>query len=101
MLWIIFESVRVSLREQKLTIKSGMFNVLSRQYLNGAASPLDFVVVDEAQDIDIAQVRLLASNAGGRANGLVFAGDLGQRIFQQRFRLRPQEQMFRGRSTTR
>jgi len=96
----IFESVRVGLREQKLITKAGMFNVLSRQYGNGAASPFDFVVVDEAQDIGIAQVRFLASIAGGRANGLFFAGDLGQRIFQQPFSWKAAGADVRGRSTT-
>lgn len=43
----------------------------------------DAAVVDEAQDISIAQLRFLAALGGGRPNALFFAGDLGQRIFQQ------------------
>jgi len=43
------------------------------------------VVVDEVQDIGVQQLRFLAAISGGRANALLFAGDLGQRIFQQPF----------------
>jgi hypothetical protein len=100
LLWTIFEAVRSGLREQGLITMAGMFNVLSRNYANGAASPFDFVVVDEAQDIGIAQVRFLASIAGRRANGLFFAGDLGQRIFQQPFSWKAAGADVRGRSTT-
>jgi superfamily I DNA/RNA helicase len=77
-----------------------MFNVLARHYAKGAAPPFDFTVVDEAQDIGIAQVRFLASMAGERANGLFFAGDLGQRIFQQPFSWKAAGADVRGRSTT-
>jgi superfamily I DNA/RNA helicase len=38
-----------------------------------------------AQDISIAHVRFFAALGGGRPNALFFAGDLGQRIFQQPF----------------
>ncbi len=67
---------------------------------NGAAPPFDFAVVDEAQDIGIAQVRFLASMAAGRPNSLFFAGDLGQRIFQQPFSWKAAGADMRGRSTT-
>ena len=45
----------------------------------------DFAVVDEAQDISLAHLRFFAALGGGRPNALFFAGDLGQRIFQQPF----------------
>jgi ATP-dependent exoDNAse (exonuclease V) beta subunit len=45
----------------------------------------DFAVVDEAQDVSVADVRFLAALGNGRPNALFFAGDLGQRIFQQPF----------------
>lgn len=52
-------------------------------------APFDHVVVDEAQDVNIGRLRLLAalgSTEGKmRADGLFFAGDFGQRIFQQAF----------------
>jgi hypothetical protein len=51
----------------------------------GNKSPFDFVVVDESQDVGVAELRFLASLGASRADGLFFAGDLGQRIFQQPF----------------
>ena len=41
--------------------------------------------MDEAQDVGIPQLRFLAALAADQPNGLFFAGDLGQRIFQQPF----------------
>jgi superfamily I DNA/RNA helicase len=43
------------------------------------------VLVDEAQDVGVPQLRFLAALGAGRPNGLFFAGDLGQRIFQPPF----------------
>ena len=43
------------------------------------------MVVDEAQDIRVAQLRFLAALGAQKTNGLFFAGDLGQRIFQTPF----------------
>jgi superfamily I DNA/RNA helicase len=100
LLWTIFEAVRAGLREQGLITTAGMFNVIARHYANGAPAPFEFTVVDEAQDISIAQVRFLAAMAGKRANGLFFSGDLGQRIFQQPFSWKAAGADVRGRSTT-
>ncbi len=66
----------------------------------GAARPFDFAVVDEAQDIGVAECRFLATLASGRLNGLFLAGDLGQRIFQQPFSWKSLGIDIRGRSYT-
>ncbi len=100
LLWSIFEKVRSGLREQGLLTTSGMFNVLAQHYAAGASAPFDFAVVDEAQDISIAQVRFLAAIGAGRSNGLFFGGDLGQRIFQQPFSWKTAGVDVRGRSTS-
>lgn len=100
LLWLIFERVRKELRELGLLTESGMFNVLAKHYGKGAPAPFEFAVVDEAQDISIAQMRFLASMAGDRANGLFLAGDLGQRIFQQPFSWKSAGADVRGRSAT-
>ncbi len=100
LLWTIFGAVRAGLREQGLITAAGMFNALALHYANGAPAPFDFTVVDEAQDISIAQVRFLAGMAGGQVNGLFFVGDLGQRIFQQPFSWKAAGADVRGRSTT-
>jgi len=57
-------------------------------------------VVDEAQDIGIGELRFLAALAGNRPNALFFAGDLGQRIFQQPFSWKALGVDIRGRART-
>lgn len=98
LLWKIFEIVRSGLRERGLITTAGMFNVLARHYASGTALPFDFAVVDEAQDIGIAQIRFLAALGAGRPNSLFFTGDLGQRIFQQPFSWKAAGIDVRGRS---
>ena len=62
--------------------------------------PFDFTVVDEAQDVSVAQLRFLAALGADRPNSLFFAGDLGQRIFQQPFSWKALGVDIRGRSRT-
>ena len=57
-------------------------------------------MVDECQDITAAQLRLLAAIAGTGPDALFFAGDLGQRIFQQPFSWSQYGIDIRGRSRT-
>ena len=54
----------------------------------------------DGQDISIAQLRFLATLGGGKPNALFFAGDLGQRIFQQPFSWKALGVDIRGRSKT-
>ena len=99
-LWPVFERVKQSLRYQGLTTRAEVFVRLS-QVVGQRERPLfDYIVVDEAQDVSVAQLRFLASLAGGRPNGLFFAGDLGQRIFQQPFSWKELGVDVRGRSQT-
>jgi superfamily I DNA/RNA helicase len=100
LLWSIFEDVRSKLRSQDLVTNAGMFNRLASLYEKGTPAPFDFVVVDEAQDVSIAQLRFLAALGRNEPNGLFFAGDLGQRIFQQPFSWKSLGVDVRGRSTT-
>lgn len=58
------------------------------------------MVVDEAQDVSIAQLRFLAALGSNRPNGLFFAGDLGQRIFQHPFSWKSMGVEVRGRTRT-
>jgi superfamily I DNA/RNA helicase len=62
-----------------------MFSRLASELFGRKNLPFDYTVVDEAQDVGVAQLRFLAALDGGRPNSLFFAGDLGQRIFQQPF----------------
>ena len=85
---------------QKLITTPDMFTRLASQLAESKNPPFDFAVVDEAQDISVAQLRFLAALGSGRPNALFFAGDLGQRIFQQPFSWKALGVDIRGRSRT-
>jgi mRNA-degrading endonuclease RelE of RelBE toxin-antitoxin system len=99
-LWSIFDQVHADLKHQKLITRAEMFYRLATHYGKNIHPPFDFVVVDESQDIDVAQLRFLAAMFTNRRNGLFFAGDLGQRIFQQAFSWKSLGVDIRGRSRT-
>ncbi|HEY4492791.1 MAG TPA: UvrD-helicase domain-containing protein, partial [Acidobacteriota bacterium] len=99
-LWKIFDQVHQSLKARGLLTHASLFSQLTMRYEAGQPSPFDFIVVDEAQDVSIPQLRLLAALSAGRSNSLFFAGDLGQRIFQQPFSWKALGVDIRGRSHT-
>ena len=98
--WLVFQRVRSGLQERGLLTKPQLYGQLTREVLQQEHPPFDYVVVDEAQDVSVAQLRFLAALAGGRPNGLFFGGDLGQRIFQQPFSWKELGVEIRGRSQT-
>jgi superfamily I DNA/RNA helicase len=77
-----------------------MFSRLATRIADSKHPPFDYCVVDEAQDINVPQLRFLAALSGGRPDSLFFAGDLGQRIFQQPFSWKALGVDIRGRSRT-
>jgi len=99
-LWEVFELVKQGLIEQELVTRAQMFTELAETIQTRRNPPFDFAVVDEAQDIGVAQLRFLAALGGGRSNALFFAGDLGQRIFQTPFSWKSLGVDVRGRSQT-
>lgn len=99
-LWSIFGAVRGQLSAAKLVTLAEMFTKLAAVLSRSANPPFDYVVVDEAQDISVAHLRFLAALGGGRPEALFFAGDLGQRIFQQPFSWLALGVDIRGRSRT-
>lgn len=96
-LWEIFEEVRSKLDGKELITYSQMFDKLTEHYKSAGEFPVEFAVVDEAQDISVAQLRFLSVIADEQ-NRLFFAGDLGQRIFQQPFSWKSLGVDIRGRS---
>lgn len=97
-IWSIFERVRAGLADRKLTTQAGVFTRLAAAVAANKKPPFDFAVIDEAQDISIAQMRFFAALGGDRPNALFFAGDLGQRIFQQPYSWKSLGIDIRGRS---
>ena len=99
-LWSIFERVKAQLQDQGLVTRAGMFGLLAEKLKDRRHPPFDFAIVDEAQDISVAQLRFLAALGDQRPNSLFFAGDLGQRIFQTPFSWKALGVDIRGRSRT-
>jgi mRNA-degrading endonuclease RelE of RelBE toxin-antitoxin system len=99
-LWSIFEHVRTGLQARKLITHSELFTTLAATISTSRNKPFDFSVVDEAQDISVAHLRFFAALGGSHPNALFFAGDLGQRIFQQPFSWKALGVDIRGRSRT-
>lgn len=99
-LWSMFDLVRSALAKRQLVTVPGMFTKLALAIGAANKPPFDFIVVDEAQDIAVAQLRFLAAVGVHRPDALFFAGDLGQRIFQQPFSWLALGVDIRGRSKT-
>ncbi len=99
-LWAIFEKVRELMEEKKLMTVSDMFHRLASYLSTLKHSPYDYVVVDEAQDVSVSQLKFLSALGGDNKENLFFAGDLGQRIFQTPFSWKALGVDIRGRSYT-
>lgn len=99
-LWTIFDDVRTALQKRGWVTQAGMFGRLAAEIAQRRHPPYAFAVVDEAQDIGVAELKFLAALGGNRPNALFFAGDLGQRIFQQPFSWKSLGVEIRGRART-
>lgn len=100
LLWSVFEQVNQQLISDKLLTWSGLFYKLACFVTEHKINPYDYAVIDEAQDVSISQLRFLAALGKSNPNALFFAGDLGQRIFQQAFSWKTVGVDIRGRSRT-
>jgi plasmid maintenance system killer protein len=99
-LWPIFERVTSFLNAQGRQSWAQVFQAVTRHYEKEARKPFTHIVVDEAQDLGVPELRLIAALAEGGENRLFFAGDLGQRIFQEPFSWKQLGIDIRGRSAT-
>ena len=99
-LWSIFDQVRSGLGSRHLMTQAEILTRLANRLAESKHPPFDFAIVDEAQDINVPQLRFLAALGASRTNGIFFAGDLGQRIFQQAFSWKSLGVDIRGRSRT-
>jgi superfamily I DNA/RNA helicase len=99
--WAIFAKTQAELARQGLVTSAGLYHRMALALQQeGHSFPYDFVVIDEAQDISVPQLRFLASQVGSKPDGLFFAGDLGQRIFQAPFSWSSLGVEVRGRAST-
>lgn len=98
--WQVFAQVKSQLKQAGKITAAEMFANLAEVMPRRKHPVFDYIVVDEAQDIGVQQLRCLAAIAGNRANALFFAGDLGQRIFQTPFSWKSLGVEVRGRSRT-
>ena len=99
-LWAIFERVLGGLQHRGLMTPSMLFTTLAQILIERRNQPYDFAVIDEAQDLGVSQLRFLAAMGAHRPDALFFAGDLGQRIFQQPFSWKALGVDVRGRAAT-
>ena len=100
LLWSIFEKVNETISASGLKTSSAIFTALAEHLASGNKRPYEFAIIDEAQDLSISQLRFFSALGTGRADSLFFAGDTGQRIFQQPFSWKSLGVDIRGRSRT-
>jgi len=99
-LWSVLDAVRARLQAEGLVTYAGLFTRLATQLESRKHPPFEFIVVDEGQDLSVSQLKFLAALGANRPNALFFAGDLGQRIFQQPFSWKSLGIDIRGRART-
>jgi hypothetical protein len=84
-LWPVFAAVRASIAKRGLATWPEIFGRAAAFYATRDVKPFTHIVVDESQDLGVAELRFLAAIAPSSSDVLFFAGDLGQRMFQQPF----------------
>lgn len=99
-LWTIFAQAQAELDQRGLLTWPRLLRKVGEHAVASGERPFDFAIVDEAQDLSVAELRFLSILSGGRPDSLFFTGDLGQRIFQQAFPWKALGVDVRGRSHT-
>jgi len=98
--WPIFVRARELLEGQGVDSWPGIFGKVTAYFSGRDHKPFTHIIVDEAQDLGVPELRMLASIAEQKPDALFFAGDLGQRIFQEPFSWKALGIDIRGRSQT-
>jgi superfamily I DNA/RNA helicase len=84
-LWPVFAASHNAINGRGFHTWAQIFAEVAAHYSNREHKPFTHIVVDEAQDLGVPELRLLSAIAPSGNDALFFAGDLGQRIFQQPF----------------
>jgi superfamily I DNA/RNA helicase len=99
-LWAVFTAVDAALEQEGAATEACVFSRLAEHLKKQTTRPFAYAVIDESQDLTVAQLRFLAALSSDQPDGLFFSGDLGQRIFQQPFSWKSLGVDVRGRSHT-
>ena len=84
-IWPIFMRTREILEKQGLYSWPSIFGRVTNYYKDREHKPFTHIIVDEAQDLGVPELKMLATISPKSDEALFFAGDLGQRIFQEPF----------------
>jgi hypothetical protein len=99
-IWPVFAQVRKSIAARGMFTRAQVLHDVANFYASRDEKPFSHIVVDEAQDLGVAELKMLAALAPAAPNALFFAGDLGQRIFVPPFSWGALGVDVRGRSST-
>ncbi len=99
-LWPVFEQARRTLDAQGVFTWPAIFGGVTRYFAGRDNKPFTHAIVDEAQDLGVPELRMLKAITPAIPDALFFAGDLGQRIFQEPFSWLAIGVDIRGRSRT-
>lgn len=99
-LWPIFVRAREVLKSQGVLTWPDIFGQVTSYFANRADKPFTHAVIDEAQDLGVPELRMLAAITPDAPNALFFSGDIGQRIFNEAFSWKAVGVDIRGRSRT-
>ena len=99
-MWPVFERTREILHRKEIYTPASMFDVVTEHYRQRDEKPFSHIIVDEAQDLGVPELRMLGAIAPKKPDSVFFAGDLGQRIFQEPFSWKSLGIDVRGRSYT-
>jgi superfamily I DNA/RNA helicase/mRNA-degrading endonuclease RelE of RelBE toxin-antitoxin system len=98
--WPVFVRARELLQGQGIDSWSGIFAKVTAHFAQRDHKPFSHIIVDEAQDLGVPELRMIAAIADQTPDALFFAGDLGQRIFKEPFSWKALGVDIRGRSHT-
>jgi hypothetical protein len=97
-LWPVFVRAKQIIEAQGLLTWPSIFGQITAHFSQRADKPFTHAVIDEAQDLGVPELRMLAAITPNGPDALFFAGDLGQRIFQEPFSWKALGVDIRGRS---
>ena len=98
--WPVFARTRELLAGQGLHTWPEIFGEVTAYFASQDHKPFTHIIVDEAQDLGVPELRLFATMKADNPDALFFSGDIGQRIFQQPFSWKALGVDIRGRSHT-